>query len=259
MGQAEALEAIERLVLFCLRRKERIKIKMEKLFEAVVGIDAGNEVVELTTFAEETKIRKTISYDQFCDALLSSRSSAQSIKIGLFPREVLSVVWGEHDRKIYLFIPTAVRFLGYKNRSQPEEIQGFMVPYPNMILEITWKELDCRACPTSVWCTNSTEQWPTPDTLLYRFPFGNVSDKGSICMGGNAVSLSGTEKLAEVVAKCEDLFFNTPYNGDYYSVGNKINSLMSLGDLLTSLNGKLQFPDELLILDGKKVQDLHLN
>jgi hypothetical protein len=25
MGQAEALEAIERLVLFCLRRKERIK------------------------------------------------------------------------------------------------------------------------------------------------------------------------------------------------------------------------------------------
>lgn len=256
MGQAEALESIERLVLFLFAKKGK---NMQKLFEAVAGIDAGNEVVELTTFAEETKIRKTISYDQFCDALLSGRDSAQSIKIGLFPREVLSVVWGEHDRKIYLCIPTAVRFLGYKNRSQPEEIQGFMVPYPNMILEITWKELDCRACPTSVWCTNSTEQWPTPDTLLYRFPFGNVSDKGSICMGGNAVSLSGTETLAEVVAKCEDLFFNTPYNGDYYSVGNKINSLMSLGDLLTSLNGKSQFPDELLILDGKKVQDLHLN
>ena len=235
---------------------------MEKLFEAVAGIDAGSEVVELTTFVaekENTKIKKTISYDQFCEALLSGRGPAQSIKIGLFPREVLSVVWGEHDRKIYLFIPTAVRFLGYKNRSQPEEIQGFMVPYPNMILEITWKELDCRACPTSVWCTNSTEQWPTPDTLLYRFPFGNVSDKGSICMGGNAVSLSGTETLAEVVAKCEELFFNTPYNGDYYGVGNKINCLMSLGDLLTSLNGKSQFPDELLILDEKKVQDLRLN
>lgn len=104
---------------------------MEKLFEAVAGIDAGSEVVELTTFvAENTKIKKTISYDQFCEALLSGRGPAQSIKIGLFPREVLSVVWGEHDRKIYLFIPTAVRFLGYQKQISTRGNPGIHGPIP---------------------------------------------------------------------------------------------------------------------------------
>lgn len=226
----------------------------EKIFEAIVGTDADRDIVELTLWHQSATLKKTVAYDQFCEMLLENRQRRETVKLGLFPKEVLSVLVGEQEKTIFCFLPADIHFLGYKR--QKEELNGYMVPYPGMIMAISWQAQ--RACPVAVWCVNRTVEWPDEDTVLYRFPFGNVSDTGSICMGGNFVRLTGNESLTEVVKKCEELFYNTPYNGDYYQIGNKVASMESLGDLLKSLHGKRQFPDELLISDGRTVQDLEL-
>lgn len=231
----------------------------KKYFAATIGCEGGCDVAELTIWQDNNSdiaVHKTVSYDGYCEALLKNRTHNNAKKkLGLLPKEVLSIMTGEREQIIYCFIPGEVRFLAYRKRC--EETMGYMIPYPSMIMEIT--RADQSARPTSVWCVKQTVDWPDDTTPLYRFPFSNVSDNGSICMGGNSVQLTGNEKLSEVVKKSEALFFDAPYNGDYYAVGNKVNSMMSLGDLLTSLHGKREFPEELLISTQKTVMNLGLD
>lgn len=219
---------------------------MIKYFNALVYSESGRELVRLTTWpdsSENAAAVKTVEYSDFCAALEKGRSQNTVICTGLLPRNVLSVSMMEDGQNIAVFLPPEVRFLGYRKRG--EELRGFMVPYPGIVMKLLIKNE--YAVPKSVWCTDSSVIWPDGATKLYRFPFGNVSDSGSICMGGNQLRLRGTEGTTEIVDRCLEMFFATPYNGDYYSVGNKIATGASLVDALTSLHGKENFPDEWLV------------
>ena len=155
----------------------------KKYFAATIGCEGGCDVAELTIWQDNNSdiaVHKTVSYDGYCEALLKNRTHNNvKKKLGLLPREVLSIMTGEREQIIYCFIPGEVRFLAYRKRC--EETMGYMIPYPSMIMEIT--RADQSARPTSVWCVKQTVDWPDDTTPLYRFPFSNVSDNGSICMG----------------------------------------------------------------------------
>lgn len=219
---------------------------MKRYFDALAYSESGRELVRLTTWSDESEniaAVKTVEYSDFCAALEKGRCKNAVIHTGLLPRNVLSVSIMEDGQEVIVFLPPEVRFLGYRKRG--EGLRGFMIPYPGIVLKLLLKNE--YAVPRSVWCTDSSVEWPDRSTKLYRFPFGNVSDAGSICMGGNQLKLSGAESTTEIVNRCLEMFFATPYNGDYYSVGNKIATGASLVDALTSLHGKGNFPDEWLV------------
>lgn len=74
----------------------------KKYFEATVGSENGCDVAELTLWQgngeNEIAVHKTVSYDSFCTVLMRNRAINKKIKMGLFPKEVLSVVTGEREQ-----------------------------------------------------------------------------------------------------------------------------------------------------------------
>lgn len=81
----------------------------KKYFAATIGCEGGCDVAELTIWQDNNSdiaVHKTVSYDGYCEALLKNRTHNNAKKkLGLLPREVLSVMTGEREQIIYCFIP----------------------------------------------------------------------------------------------------------------------------------------------------------
>ena len=86
---------------------------------------------------------------------------------------------------------------------------------------------------------------PTGNSVLYRYPFGNVYDDGRVCWGSNVFPDILEIKRLEMVMT---LFIHSPCNSDLYNSEKCIGVKdIPLRELFEQLHNKQDFPEEYLM------------
>lgn len=119
---------------------------------------------------------------------------------GLIPKNVLKFDTTEGLNMIW-YNPAEVRFLSF---SEALKIPNGLAWVPAMVYRVSGNSLD-------VWAINTNNR-PTEKTKLFRAPFHNVSDDGSVCLG-NAKMQKPKEKTYENEIKYwENLFWLSEFS-----------------------------------------------
>lgn len=90
---------------------------------------------------------------------------------------------------------------------------------------------------------------PNDSSMLYYYPFGNVSlYTNEVCWGANMRKITNLKDLDEFVT----LFLQAPTNDDYYTPGKSCSELMEQYQLIELLEDREEFPDEWLVGTANK-------
>lgn len=134
--------------------------------------------------------------------------------------------------KIAVMYPAKRRGIKYYNDT-------YFVPYPNVlyIYEVRKGYVQTRRCFAV------KDKKITPETKLYRFPFGNVNgDSGNMCYG--YIRLPKLKNMSEI-DKVVDLFLSGAVNDDLWH-GN-VSKKWKQFELFQYLENKKTFPNNLLV------------
>lgn len=133
---------------------------------------------------------------------------------GVFARSGFTVVWREKAKARLLIHSTG----------------HYQIPYPDLIFVLGVKGGVIRR----KYCYAAVGE------KLYRYPFGNVSRDGAICMGNIRVDVRGR------ISAFSEEFFLGETNGDYYRPGESIRPKWSQEKLLEHLAKRDYFPEKWL-------------
>jgi PRTRC genetic system protein B len=159
------------------------------------------------------------------------------VPVEFLPENVLvrtqeSIVW---------WTPAAVRpmFYAVEKGVELKQLSGKQFPQPPLVFRAQVGSLDVRALEIN--------ERPTPKTKLFRTPYWNVNDQGSVCLGSTKVP---REASVESIAKWEKAFFQSEFTHS--------NSAKKLTEhpegfvgLWKSLIGKKSFPVQHLVSAGQ--------
>ncbi len=116
----------------------------------------------------------------------------------------------------------------------------YMVPFPDLIFLVKAGKNNVEGY---VWAIDDKD-W------VYRYPFGNVSTTGAICMGNiNLSDVPGAEAFTEE-------FFLGKTNNDYFGIGTHIKPKYSQQELLRRLEKKDRFPKRWLVDSKMTLEDI---
>lgn len=118
---------------------------------------------------------------------------------------------------------------------------SFFLPMPNLIYAGHVKDGALNA----LYCFTYKE-WCGEDTILYQYPFGNVSSSGSVCMGtvSNDTPLRSCIDLRNVIEASLD----GETNGDYLTYGKvRLAVDATQHDFCNSIKDDDEFPHHLLL------------
>ena len=230
----------------------------QKIFTAEVSVRNATEVVQLTTYGKDGgKRSKTISYQDFVTSLAKGVKK-EGFSLGMLPEGTLWFNTGtDSTTDIIVRIPGRKRTFLYqphRTRTGDGNARIYEVPYPDLVMRLTVSP--DRVQPTH--CLAVLEGDPDKvdeNTPLYRFPFGNVAVTGHICMGGNLIPRAGMG-LKAAVREGLNVFFGSPFNGDYYTPCAMIKTGDSLGDALKKLEKMDTFPGDWLVPAGMTLSGL---
>lgn len=97
---------------------------------------------------------------------------------------------------------------------------------------------------------------PTDDSILYRYPYGNVYDDGKVCWGHNSLPDIHAIKRLEMVMT---LFIQSPCNSDLYRPEKCIGIRgVELRELFEKLRNVQSFPEEYLVPIKKQRGNMRL-
>lgn len=167
--------------------------------------------------------------------------------LGRMPRGYLATKqWIEDFPKIKsktaIFLEEDIRRIIYEN-------SVYEIPIPNLLM-IHWvTENGCVS--TNLFCLEKDMDQETAAKLLeaghlpnlYQWPFANVNGAGRVCYGSN--NIRKIEKLSDLDI-LPILFFDSPMNSDYYKPDRTTLEKATIRELLDTLNGKKEFPYEVL-------------
>jgi len=121
----------------------------------------------------------------------------------------------------------------------------YVVPYPKLLL--VYKVLRGSLVGTRCFALKRNDVLDD-NVKLYKYPFGNVDDDGSVCWGGNSRNLIGERKFNSLhdLNFLSVLFVSSPSNGDYFTPDRINNFAPSLSDFYRELGSMDVFPDECL-------------
>lgn len=135
--------------------------------------------------------------------------------------------------KIALLYPAKKRGIKYFNDT-------YFVPYPNVlyIYEVRKGYVQTKSCFAV------KDKVITPETKLYRFPFGNVTgDTGGMCYGN--IKLPKLKEMNDIT-KVVDLFLSGDVNNDLWH-GNISQKKWKQFELFQHIENKKTFPGNLLV------------
>lgn len=194
-----------------------------------------NVLVELE---DHQQIQKTLNFEDYKDLIgISVREKKEAyLEIPNTPSCFYrGGITGEKDTYwVSFFVPKAVRQLVY---SPTEEF--FLLPYPNLFFLIEVK----KGRATRKLCFSVKDDVPTDSSLLYLYPYGNVDNNGSICMGNCQTKLDDFKMSYNFV----ETFFLGRDAGHYYRPGVWAKPKVSLRELISLVNKKEEFPKEWLM------------
>ncbi|OZQ97422.1 hypothetical protein [Paenibacillus sp. VTT E-133291] len=84
------------------------------------------------------------------------------------------------------------------------------------------------------------------DTMLYKYPYANVTIGGSVCMGNN--NLPNIKNLSQC-STLHNMFFGSPSSDCYFGDGRNDSGITELRELYTKMQHS-EFPEDWLISEG---------
>ena len=206
-------------------------------FTATSMIDlVGNPFIKVSMIGENNKSTiRTLTIAQFIKVLGgATKEEREFVKLreNFFPKSQKAVyfsdylnytcIWEEGAKERLLVLKTP---LGDKH---------YHVPFPTLIFRITVKDGQV----VSKYCFARKKNSKT----ICRYPFGNVSNSGSICMG----NISANDMTC--VEDFSDDFFMGVTNNDYYRNGEgRVTFEVTQEQLLDKLSALKEFPDNWLV------------
>lgn len=144
--------------------------------------------------------------------------------------------------KTAIFLEEDVRRIIYEN-------SVYEIPIPNLMMIHSVTTNGCVS--TDLFCLEKDMDKKTAAKLLeedrmpnlYQWPFANVSGAGGVCYGSN--NIRKIERLSDLDI-LPILFFDSPMNSDYYTPHRTTLGKATIRELLDTLNGKKEFPYEIL-------------
>lgn len=188
---------------------------------------------------------KEVQENAFLDCIKSS-IRRNYVSSGLLPPNCLHIGIDSDGNKAYclwyprLYADTSYHETAYLNFPLPRLVFAFHVDTEGKIGE-------CRMGVVA-------DEKPTMETVMYRYPFSNVSGtRGAICIGANALP---KYKAPYALANLPALLLSIP-NGDhsFNALNNKLG--MQYRDLLEHLKDKdpAYYYSDVLIPSGKTLKD----
>lgn len=224
---------------------------MEKpYFKSEVVYDCmGNALMRVSYEGDDGIVtEKNVTMDTYLsiikDATYSNLSSM--VRIGRLPKGYVDGLISADSKNTFsvvVAVPAEKRALSFGHKH-------WYIPYPGLIFLFTvlHGELQKKSCFAYI------DKQVTESTKLYQYPFGNVSEMGSICMG--SMTIQNLTDMCDVESIIDDFFFSET-NNDYYSKKNHTG--MKQEELLKRLSKLDTFPEEWLTPNSSKcfmVKDL---
>ena len=148
--------------------------------------------------------------------------------------------------KVMLLVPAGKHQLVSENYDFAETI-----PYPALLFKLSVNKGVCvhKDCYAVI---PEKDGKLKDDSRLYRYPYGNVSSDGGICMGNISVKLAD---ISESDKFCEEFFLGID-EGHYYEPGEMVSKDWNLGKLYNEVLKKDSFPKTWLVPNGMTYKDV---
>lgn len=199
----------------------------------------------IETHADGTIRCKEVQEDAFLDCIKNSMRQ-NYVSSGLLPPDCIHVgLHPDGGRSYCLWYPRLHADISYHETAYPN------FPLPRLVFAF---QLDTEGKAGSCRLGVVADEKPTMDTVMYRYPFSNVSGaQGNICIGANALP---KYKTAHALASLPTFLLSIP-NGDhsYHPLNSRLN--LPYRDLLEHLKGKdpSYYYSDVLIPNGKTLKD----
>ena len=142
---------------------------------------------------------------------------------------------GKLSGKIILIVPKGIRPTIYEDTK-------YEIPFPTMLFYFVIS--DGRVSVTKVYALKGKSY--KEDTVLYNYPFGNVSlHSHQVCWGSNL--LPDVKELPSLNVICS-LFYNSASNNDYYTPRESTTwDYSNLREVYEKIKSRKEFPERVLV------------
>jgi len=186
--------------------------------------------------SKNVSMTKVLSHGVFLNLLKSNtinRREEPRKQLGTLPFGYVDCLYGgPGNYKIAVLYPEKARGVKYYKDT-------YRVPYPNVLFIFDVK----GGVLHSHYAFAVKDAEITAETVLYKYPFGNVGVGGSMCFG--TIKRPNMTLMSSVDEVCQ-LFFNGETNDDLYTP-EKTTKQLKQYELYKFLEGKKKFPYSILI------------
>ena len=219
---------------------------MSKDYDMTIRISTDRAEVEVEQRSKKGVIsRKNISPKSLSDCILTSRVDDESHPTGLLPEGCIAVVMEKKYIYYYIRYPELYADFSYY------ETEYLHFPIPRLVFCFKYLPTDHKVVNASL-CVVKDERL-TLDTPTYRYPFSNVHNNLSVCLGNNALPVYKDPARLHTLAA---YILRMPNNDDLYSTQN--NRLHAgFRDLLEQMKNKTSshYYSDVLVEDGRTLKD----
>ncbi len=129
----------------------------------------------------------------------------------------------------------------YDTRTGSDSSRHYSIPFPDLIFAVSVS----KGVRQSFYCFARRKC----DGRICNYPFGNVSNEGSVCMGSIATK-------SVTPSRIEEDFFLGVTNNDYYRGIDRCGMEWTQPRLLQELKGKEKYPDNWLVESGMTLETI---
>lgn len=202
-----------------------------------------------TLIVEEQKPGGAVAYKEISPlelyfAITNSFTSKDFLSSGFLPENCLHVSMNSAERLFVIWNPELRADVTYKDVEYPN------FPFPRLVFGIRMLEggkvADCSIGVVA-------DEKPTPETLMFHYPFSNVYPDGAVCSGNNI--MPRYRKLS-ALRHFPRYLLELPDNDDmYHSEHNKLG--LGHKELLEHLKDKdpAYYYSDILVPNGKTLDD----
>lgn len=221
-----------------------------QIISKTVRSQSGMVKMMVSLFDGESLLEQTVmSIDDYISLLQGAVrrvDAPTSVELGLIPQGLYDGF--VTNRKgtlggIFYIPPQKHQFILAPTDFQPR--RAYYLPMPGLVYSLIFN----NECQRSMSCF-AFKEWKGDDTVLYQYPFGNVSSSGSVCMGSiKSVKGSTFMDLREHIENS----LNGVTSGDYLGGQSKVRlatdaTQYQFCDSIAELD---EFPMELLLESEK--------
>ena len=219
---------------------------MPKDFDMIIRINSECAEVEVEQRSKKGVItRKNISPESLSDCILTSRVDDESHPTGLLPEGCIAVVMEKKHVYYYIRYPELYADFSYY------ETEYLRFPIPRLVFCFKYLPRDHKVAGVSLCVVKDGRL--TLDTPTYRYPFSNVHNNLSVCLGNNALPVYKDPARLHTLAA---YILRMPNNDDLYSdQNNRLHA--GFRDLLEQMKNKTpaHYYTDVLVKDGKTLKD----